>query len=88
MKLKAKKQKQITESVELNEASLDDAISSAEKQLENPEVAKGNDKGQIEQALDRALRVAERMKRTGGNNYTNVLLIGGAGTGKTSAVRE
>jgi len=87
MKLKVKKPKKLVEST-INEATLEDTINAAEKQIENPEVASYNSTGQIEQALDRALNVAERMKRTGGNNYTNVLLIGGAGTGKTSAVRD
>lgn len=80
------KVRKLTEEKILKEASLDDTIAAAENQLENPEVADGTP-NQIEQALNKALRVALRNKKTGGNNYTNVLLIGGAGTGKTSIVR-
>ena len=43
--------------------------------------------GVIEKALDRCLRVAEKEKRTGGNEYVNVLFIGGGGSGKTSRIK-
>ncbi|MBQ6627970.1 MAG: AAA family ATPase [Methanobrevibacter sp.] len=87
MKLKVKKSRQISEGKKLTEASLDDEVKKAENQIDNDKVVSGN-KGQIEMALDRALSTAERQKRTGGSNYTNIILIGGAGTGKTSAVRD
>jgi flagellar biosynthesis GTPase FlhF len=86
MKIKVKKK--ITESKKLNEASLEDEVKSAESQIDNDKVVNCKNSCQIETALDRALRTAERQKRTGGKNYTNIILIGGAGTGKTSAVRD
>lgn len=88
--MKVKKNKKI-----INEASFKDTVDQeiakdvkqAEAQIKNDQVVDGEQpKGQIEVALDRALATAERQKRTHGKNYTNIILIGGAGTGKTSAV--
>ena len=44
-------------------------------------------KGQIEEALDRALKVARRKQGQRGVSYPNVLFFGEAGTGKTSICR-
>lgn len=88
--MKVKRNKKI-----INEASFKDTVDQelakdvkqAEAQIKNDEVvSEEQPKGQIEVALDRALATAERQKRTHGKNYTNIILIGGAGTGKTSAV--
>lgn len=43
--------------------------------------------GQVERALDRALAKSRLAQRAGGNQFQNVLLIGPAGTGKTSRVQ-
>lgn len=88
MKLKVKKSRPIVENKTINEDSLEAEIKQAENQIDGDKVVNGNKKGQIEMALDRALATAERQKRTGGKNYTNIILIGGAGTGKTSAVLD
>ena len=89
MRLKVRKPKEVVESKVITEASLDDEIKQASTQIEGDVVVgQSAPKGQIEVALDKALATAERMKRTGGNMYNNVILIGGAGTGKTSAVLD
>lgn len=63
--------------------TLNDEIEKAEKngQLET------SNQGDIEKALDLCLRVALTEKRTGGNEYTNVLFIGSGGSGKTSRIK-
>ena len=87
MKVKVDKSKTISNRI-INEDSLDSEIKKAEQQISNDTVVTDSNPGQIEIALDRALAVAERQKRTGGKNYSNIILIGGAGTGKTSAVLD
>lgn len=57
----------------------------AEKELNAEVVTK---KGQIEEALDEALESNLEEIEMGGNSFTNVLLIGEAGTAKTSRVRQ
>ena len=95
MKIKVKKQP-LKESA-LKEASFDDeldkAAAKAEAEIKNDETVEASGNGEIiendiTRALDRALKVAERMKRTGGKNYTNVLLVGGAGIGKTAITMD
>ncbi|MGM9544670.1 MAG: type II toxin-antitoxin system death-on-curing family toxin [Romboutsia timonensis] len=72
------------ESISLNE---DKTVGQAANEL-NAEVAQGTG-GQIESALDRALKVAKRANRRGQRgDYPNVLLVGEAGTGKSSIVRQ
>ena len=44
-------------------------------------------KGDVEEALDEALENAEDAQITGSTEYDNILLIGGAGVGKTSRAR-
>ena len=61
----------------------------------NDEIEKMDKEGQlntqsngiIEEALDLCLRVAKDEKETGGNEYVNVLFIGGGGSGKTSRIK-
>lgn len=82
----------------LTEATLDDVVSKAENDL-----AQGNDdvkvadvsdkagkamKSEIELILDDALDTAEENQITGNDNYTNVLLVGGAGIGKTAITKQ
>lgn len=43
--------------------------------------------GDIEMVLDKVLRVNRRTINGGGDNYVNVLFIGGAGAGKTARIR-
>lgn len=80
----------------LVEASLDQALDAAEKDAKS-KLGSGNDSTisvdgedstEIDRALSRALKTAERMKRTGGDAYTNVLLVGGAGIGKTAITQQ
>lgn len=68
----------------LNEETLKQAIDTAEKQVDNAQVVKT--KGDIETALDRALKASARQVRKGGKEFVNVLLVGEAGTGKTARV--
>ena len=70
----------------LNEDTIDDAIAKqTAKQLDDAEVV--SEKGDIEDALDRALKTSKRMQKTGRGEYQGILLVGEAGTGKTSRVR-
>lgn len=70
----------------LMEASLADMVDKAEQQIDNTEVVNTDDEDDTEVAreLSKALRVALRNKKTGGKNYTNILLVGEAGIGKTA----
>ena len=61
------------------------AIDSAEKVLDNPEVYSGE--GDIEKALDRALRNNRQQIKYGSRNFINVLFTGPAGTGKTARIK-
>ena len=71
----------------LNEAdvTLDDKIKEAEKVLDDPQVV--TTKGQIETALDRALKINLKKQRLGEKNFVNLLFVGEAGTGKTSRIK-
>lgn len=68
----------------LNEATVSDAVDKAEKVLDNPDTYSGE--GDIEKALDRALRTNKRIIAHGGKDFNNVLFIGAAGTGKTARI--
>lgn len=68
----------------LNEATVADAVDKAEKILDNPDVYSGQ--GDIEKALDKALKVNRRAIKAGDRNFSNVLFVGAAGTGKTSRI--
>lgn len=70
----------------IKEETLKDTVDKAEKVLDNPEVVQN--KGQIESTLDRALKVNRREVKRGGKNFSNVLFIGEAGTGKTSRIKQ
>lgn len=61
-------------------------IDQAAKDLEAEQVAATNE-NQITKALDKALKKAKRMKGAT-EDFPNILLIGEAGTGKTSIVRQ
>ena len=66
----------------------DITLDQAARELESEETAAGS-VNQIEAALDRALKQARRMQRSGeDNDFPNVLLISDAGFGKSSVVRQ
>lgn len=77
-----KKELLATEAV--NAKTLED-VANAKADIENPNVVK--ETGQIENILDWALDYNLEQKEAGLNNYQNVLLIGEAGTGKSSRVK-
>ena len=79
-----KKQNEILTEDDNKDNTLKAAVDSAEKILDNPEVYSGS--GDIERALDRALRTNKQQIRNGSRNFVNVLFTGPAGTGKTSRV--
>lgn len=62
-------------------------VAQAAKDLDAEEVTTTQDKNQIEKVLDRSLKKALRM-RGAEEDFPNVLLIGEAGTGKTSMVMQ
>ena len=68
----------------LKEETIKDKVDQAEKLLDNPVVVE--EKGQIEKELDRALEANLEELEDGGRNFTNVLFVGEAGTGKTARV--
>lgn len=76
----------VLESVQLNEETIGQAAAAVQAQ----EAVSGNQsKGQIEAALDRALKVAKRGSARGKHgDYPNILFIGEAGTGKSSVIRQ
>ena len=66
----------------------DITLDQAARELESEETAAGN-ANQIEAALDRALKQARRMQRSGeDNDFPNVLLISDAGFGKTAICKQ
>lgn len=60
-------------------------VAEAKQDLDKPAVV--SEKGQIESVLDHALDYTEEQIDAGLRNFQNVLLIGEAGTGKSSRVR-
>lgn len=84
MKIKKQDSKLLNEDGE-QDKTLKAAIDSAEKVLNNPEVYSGE--GDIEKALDRALRMNRQQIRNGSRNFINVLFTGSAGTGKTGRIK-
>lgn len=87
----------INESASLNEETLEQAAETdAEKEIVT--AAKAVDAGEIadwegpygnvEEALDRALKNARRAQKHGRISGDNVLLVGKAGTGKTERIKE
>lgn len=79
-----KKQNEILIEDDNKDNTLKAAVDSAKKILDNPEVYSGS--GDIERALDRALRMNKQQIRNGSRNFINVLFKGVAGTGKTARV--
>ena len=78
--------KKLIEEQQLNEDNtLQAAVDSAKKVLDNPEVYSGA--GDIEKALDEALEANELEIESGGRDFQNVLFVGAAGTGKTSRIK-
>lgn len=69
----------------LNEDTLEQAVQQAAGELDNAEVVY---KGDIEKALDQALRTNMRANKRGTGEYVSILLVGHAGTGKTSRVKQ
>lgn len=69
----------------LTEDTIATAVDKAEKVLDDPDIYSGS--GDIEKALDRALKVNRREIAQGGRNFQNVLFVGTAGTGKTSRIQ-
>ena len=84
MKIKKQNSKLLNEDGE-QDKTLKAAIDSAEKVLDNPEVYSGE--GDIEKALDRALRNNRQQIRNGSRDFINVLFTGPAGTGKTKRIQ-
>ena len=84
MKIEKQDSKLLNEDGE-QDKTLKAAIDSAEKVLDNPEVYSGE--GDIERALDRALRMNRQQIRNGSRDFINVLFTGSAGTGKTSRIK-
>lgn len=72
----------------LTEDTLKQAVDNAVNQIDNITVAEEDEKGDIEQRLDRALTVAKREQHRGGKNWINVLVIGEGGTGKTARIKQ
>jgi len=76
----------VLESVQLNEETIGQAAAAVQAQ---EAVAENQPKGQIEAALDRALKVAKRGSARGKHgDYPNILFIGEAGTGKSAVIRQ
>lgn len=77
----------LKESKTLTEAdqTLADAAKAAQE-IDNEKIVKSV--GQIELSLDKALKFNKMQKRIGQKNFQNVLLIGEAGTAKSSIVRQ
>ena len=84
MKIKKQNSKLLNEDGE-QDKTLKAAIDSAEKVLDNPEVYSGE--GDIEKALDRALRNNRQQIRNGSRDFINVLFTGPAGTRKTKRIQ-
>ena len=84
MKIEKQDSKLLNEDGE-QDKTLKAAIDSAEKVLDNPEVYSGE--GDIEIALDRALRMNRQQIRNGSRNFINVLFTGPAGVGKTARIK-
>ena len=84
MKIEKQDSKLLNEDGE-QDKTLKAAIDSAEKVLDNPEVYSGE--GDIEKALDRALKNNRQQIEYGSRNFINVLFTGPAGTGKTSRIQ-
>lgn len=80
-----KKENEVLTEDDNKDNTLKAAIDSAEKILDNPEVYSGS--GDIERALDRALRVNRQQIRNGSKDFINVLFTGPAGTGKTARIK-
>ena len=80
-----KKQNEILTEDDNKDNTLKAAVDSAEKILDKPEVYSGS--GDIERALDRALRMNKQQIRNGSRNFINVLFTGPAGTGKTGRIK-
>ena len=80
-----KKQNEILTEDDNKDTTLKAAVDSAEKILDKPEVYSGS--GDIERALDRALRMNKQQIRNGSRNFINVLFTGPAGAGKTGRIK-
>lgn len=85
--------KNLNESVALNEETLEQAaakdIKQAAKKIGAGEIADWDGPyGNVEEALDRALKNARRAQKHGRISGDNVLLVGRAGTGKTERIKE
>ena len=81
-----KKQNEILTEDDNKDNTLKAAVDSAEKILDKPEVYSGS--GDIERALDRALKMNRQQIRNGSRNFINVLFTGPAGAGKTGRIKS
>lgn len=70
----------------LNEDTFGNAIERTADQIDAVPASYSGE-GDIERALNMALKTAVRNKKMGGNIFNNILLVGRAGVGKTSRVR-
>lgn len=68
----------------LNEDTIENKVKEAVKVLDNPEVVSNS--GDIENALDRALRVNLRNRNANIREFENILFVGVTGTGKTARI--
>lgn len=67
-------------------AELKDTVKKADKILDDPKVEYVYNEGQIEKELNELLAINEEELEFGTHNFQNLLLVGPAGTGKTSRV--
>lgn len=81
-----KKENEVLTEDDNKDTTLKAAVDSAEKILDKPEVYSGS--GDIERALDRALRMNKQQIRNGSRNFINVLFTGPAGAGKTGRIKS
>lgn len=70
----------------LNEDTIGQAVQRAQQELDNEITV--SYKGDIEKALDQALRTNRRANKRGTGEYVSILLVGHAGTGKTARVKQ
>lgn len=76
----------LTNSVLTEDTTLGDAAKAASEL--DAQVSDADNKGQIESVLDRALSRNKAQQKHGKHDFQNILLIGEAGSGKSSIVRK
>ena len=73
--------------IKVKQSLVEKTVAQAANELDVDKENIVSDKGDIESALDEALEDAYYEKATHGKDFPNILLVGKAGTGKTSRVR-